>query len=82
LNFGQTIWDDKSEVLLGTFWGTTWKLGDPCANPMETHRKHNGNKERKQKITPLHRVHGTFIFKTVGHHLLSNGMARQCPQKR
>jgi hypothetical protein len=49
LNFGQTVWD-KSEVLLGTFWGTTWKPGAPCANPMETHRKPDGNKERKQKI--------------------------------
>jgi hypothetical protein len=45
LNIGLTIWD-KSEVLLGTTWelevGSLW----------ETHREHDGNKGRKQKIPP------------------------------
>jgi hypothetical protein len=33
LNFGQTKWD-KIEVLLGTFYGTTWELGEPQKNMM------------------------------------------------
>jgi len=32
--FGQTIWN-KIEVLLGTSWWTTWKLGEPNGNMLK-----------------------------------------------
>jgi hypothetical protein len=31
---GKTIWD-KTEVLLGTCWGTNWELGEPFDKPHE-----------------------------------------------
>jgi len=34
--FGQSI-GDKSVVLLETYWGTHWELGNPLGNFMETH---------------------------------------------
>jgi hypothetical protein len=45
LAFGQTIWD-KAEVLLGKYWGTTSKLGEPNGNTF-------GNKETYKNNLPL-----------------------------
>jgi len=56
LNFGQTICN-KTEVLLGTCWGTHWKIGNLLRTWWEHVGEHIGNKEEKQKIThptPLH----------------------------
>ncbi len=43
-NICQSIWD-KSEVLLGTFWGKCWEIG----YLLGTHWKHSGNKLNKWK---------------------------------
>jgi hypothetical protein len=47
LNCGQTIWD-KYEVILGTYWITTWELGESFSNMMGTNCEQGRN-----KISPL-----------------------------
>ncbi len=37
LNFGHTIWN-KSEVILGTSWGTNWELGEHDDNTLGTRK--------------------------------------------
>jgi hypothetical protein len=54
LNFGQTIWD-ISEVLLGTFWWTTWELGESFGNFMAW--QHPQKKKKKERTRPLIRSH-------------------------
>ncbi len=57
------IWD-KSEVLLGTFWGKTWELGESFGTSWEHIREHDENKERKYKnkkiLAPLLPEKGKF----------------------
>jgi hypothetical protein len=48
LNFGQTIWD-KSEVLFGNIWGTTWELMELFQNLMGTHKEHYENNTKAKK---------------------------------
>jgi hypothetical protein len=51
--FGQST-GDKSVVLLETYWGTHWELGEPLGNFMETpHCKKKKKKKKKKKS--LHR---------------------------
>jgi hypothetical protein len=45
LSFGQTL-QNKSEVLLGTSWGTNWELGEPFENMM----KLIGDKKKNKKF--------------------------------
>jgi hypothetical protein len=43
LNCGQTIWD-KYEVILGTFWRTTWELKETFSSMMGTICEQGRNK--------------------------------------
>jgi len=52
LNFEQTTWE-KSEVLSGMFWGTTWKLWEPFQNLMGKHREFYEKKGKAKKSSPL-----------------------------
>jgi len=51
LNFGQTIWE-KSVVLLGISWGTTWGLEEPFGNLMGTHWEQGKNQKNPSSTLP------------------------------
>jgi hypothetical protein len=62
------------------YWGHFGEQLGNLESPVLTPWKHIGNmmgtRKESKKFLPFY-----FIFKTVGHQFLSNGMARRCPQK-
>jgi hypothetical protein len=91
LHFGQTIWNNRPEVLLGTYWGNNLGTWEPNENMKGTHRE-QGIKQKppspppskRKKLDPsqvqaehFHWVHETFISKIVCHHFgRDNGMCK------
>ncbi len=52
LNFGQTIWD-KTKVIWGTFWVTTWEPGEPYGNTYRAWWEQGKKEKRKNPPPPL-----------------------------
>jgi len=58
LNFGQTIWNNRPEVLLGTFWGNNLGTWEPHENMKGMHRE-QGIKQKPPSPPPSKRKNWT-----------------------
>ncbi len=79
-NFGQTIWA-KSEVLLGTSWGTLQELENHLRTreiyiypspPLSKRKKLDRSRVHAE---PSHWLHEISLSKTVRHHIGKKGIA-------